>query len=264
MGAWGGLAIFDYDKFLLEIIPALKIGADHPLVKIEIDKINYHDRNLHRSPKFEGLESVIDSFDNKLIKTSIGKNFVFFEGVIIEEPQNFDYKNSMYWDYWDLVRLFELIVTRNCIEHITNFGLRNSCLNYFADTEDVMGKELINLLSTKGNYWRHSSGGWSEGIHGWLDKEETELFSLAVDKIKPQKDYLDDERLPKKIDALKMMVKEAARLNKGIIWGADLDILHSINWRNKELGSIVKITDEVKNCLSSIEEAEGETVIFLN
>jgi len=99
MGAWGGFAIFDYDKFVSEIIPALKTGADHPLVKIEIDKINYHDRNLHRSPKFKGLESVIETFDDKLSTTAIGKKFVFFDGTIIKEPQNFNYKNLTYWDY---------------------------------------------------------------------------------------------------------------------------------------------------------------------
>lgn len=262
MGAWGGLAIFNYDKFLTEIIPALKSGEDHPLVKSEIEKINSQDRNLSRSPKFQNLETIINTFNDELNITSIGNEFVFSEGKIIEKIENFDFQNSNYWDYWDLVRLVELIITRNCIEYVTNFGLKNNCLNLFSEIKDNVGMELINVLSTKGNYWRHSGGGWSEGIHGWLDKEETKLFSLVVDEIKPQKDYLDDERLPLRLNSLKLMIKEAARLDKGVIWGADLKILYSINWRNKNIGSIVKITNDVTNCLNSIKEVNGEVAIF--
>ena len=136
MGAWGGLVIFDYNKFIFEIIPAMRIGPKHPLVKMEVDRINYEDRNLGRSPQFQGLESIIARFDDELSVTSIGKEFVFAEGSMIKEPQTLGYYNKMYWDYWDFVRLFELLLTRNCIEYVTNFGLRNNCLNNFTEIEN--------------------------------------------------------------------------------------------------------------------------------
>jgi len=262
MGAWGGLVMFDYNKYSKVIIPAFYEGLSNPIIKKEIELLNYKNRNYHPVPSFKGIENVMNTFDSSFKKTSLTKKFIYFENKIVLNPKNFNYQKESYWSYENLVDLFEYVITRYCFLYTANFGLTTGILDSFIKSKDSASQELICRLSTNANFWQHSGGGWSEGIHGWLDVDETKLMSLAIDKIELHPNRESNEEWQTKIKTFKTIIREAAKRKMGILWGADLHVLYSIKWQNVKNGSIVKITDDIKNHLHLPTDGVGEVANF--
>ena len=88
--------------------------------------------------------------------------------------------------------LFERVLTRACIRPSRSrvgdtsrfFDDEQGCLSGDSGITDLSPEagELIDSLGQRARYWMHASGGYAEGIHGWLTAEEARrLHSLAAD-----------------------------------------------------------------------------------
>ncbi|WP_190232801.1 hypothetical protein [Streptomyces avicenniae] len=76
------------------------------------------------------------------------------------------------------------------------------------DDEDV--RTLLGWLENRGDAWRRAGPDGFEGIHGWLDPDESWLLAEALDGRPPPLAVLRD------------LARRAAADGRGVLWGLDL------------------------------------------
>lgn len=234
MGAWGGLCVFDHARFVSVVAPALRGGEDHPLIRESLAVLRTRDR--YARSDFRGLGRWALSCDSQLFGSSLGRDFLVCDGEIaVETP-----RAGTRWGYEDVVELFELLVTRYTISHYANFGLAfNAVTDLFP--EDFMleapTQALIGALDSVGRYWAVGSGGYGEGIQGWLDWSDTARLWLALSRRAPftaelhetYANYPDTAQRDRHLKRLAkfMEILELARVEgKGVLWARDLRLLY--------------------------------------
>jgi hypothetical protein len=113
---------------------------------------------------------------------SLGRAFFVCDGLLIAAPEP-GQSCTDHWGYEDVADLFERVLTRYTITHYTNLGLAFTAVWQLFPPElelDDGTRSLIEALDDRCRYWAPGTGGYGEGIRGWLDPEETELLALGL------------------------------------------------------------------------------------
>lgn len=172
----------------------------------------------------EGLAEAMRTFDETLTSSTLGRAFV--------DPRG--------WSHEALCALFERLVTRHCISHVANVGRAYRVT--WSLSRDVHGSSdeleaLVHALDGRAAFWTHGSGGFSEGIHGWLDTREATDFAGALRGVHPDPDESDDVVAhAARIARICAVAELASTLGRGLLWGADLDVLYD-RWRDYDGGA---------------------------
>ncbi|MCP5094704.1 MAG: hypothetical protein GY943_04040, partial [Chloroflexi bacterium] len=243
MGVWGGLCVFDYNLYLKSVVPAFQCGESHPFIQQISAKLA---QSGYEDARFQGLADVISHCNNSITTCNLAKEFQVVDGKV----QLATKQNPAQWGYESFIRLFEWAVTTQCVSHYTIFGLSVSHLgrNLFPKVMewDQLTLELIAQLDTRTQFWAHDSGGYGEGIQGWLDPEETELLALSLPALVPNTQQADAQNMLQKkvhtyhqIDGSKKPISHLEMLNRfgrllqiavdqgcGLLWGRDLDLFY--------------------------------------
>jgi len=241
MGAWGGLCIFDHTRYVELVVPALHAGEHHPRIQHTLTLMQRtHPRRLRRS--FQGLAHLASYCDPLLTTCSLGRSFFVCDGALTMQPDH-THPCTDRWTYEDVADLFECLVTRHTISHYTVLGLSfTSVQQVFPDVLDIdtTTRSLLDLLNGRARYWAASTGGYGEGIQGWLDPAETTLLACglaalgpgdALGALHPLLDYWSDDeseyaRHRKRITQFMLTLQQAAALRRGLLWGRDLRIFY--------------------------------------
>ncbi len=250
MGAYGGLCVFDHTKFLQTIVPELQAGETQPLVQAAIGWLNAQSTRDHYD--FARLADVIAHCSADMTSNTLSE-FCVADGVLHRSQAPFSISRQdaeAYWDYEDLCLLFETVLTAHCVPAFANFGLRKHSLRldlFYDDLKwDPLVYELITLLDTRSRYWAYGSGGYNEGIHGWLSADETQLLLLGLPDVAEFRDTATSETLfawsyqqslqngklknvaqwVAFMDWFRRIVSRAVDDNCGLLWGRDLHIFY--------------------------------------
>ncbi|MEO0538707.1 MAG: hypothetical protein AAF215_33220 [Cyanobacteria bacterium P01_A01_bin.123] len=234
MGCFGGVGCFDFQRWCNEIVPALKIGEATSIVAAEIAELRQQRR---WGVKFRGLGAVCMTFDHELCDSPLGRLFRVDEnGLFVEDHKPLGRTGG--WGYEELADLVEQLAS-TCITEVEVVGRTYRLpwlLQPLHDTDLTISKDLLLLahkLDTQGEFWTHGSGGYGEGIHGWLDPEETawlahlldQLFESAVWGQLPHDDYTINES-QSKLRQVQRVANLSTKAERGLLWGGDLEIFY--------------------------------------
>jgi hypothetical protein len=215
---------FDFDKFKSQIIPAFKEGESNSLIKKEVEFL-IKDSEIGLLPNepneafkhfFNGLKDVMETFDDMLINSKLGRKFAVLNGQIEYIDNYYCLPSSKHWGYEALCILFEYITIKHCSKYYINLGKQYS-LKDFIPNNDF---SILSKLDSGCNYFQHGNGGFGEGITGWLDTYETiSLFnSIKEFDLNLPKKNLTEVRIEEFIKLAEIAVNE----NLGILTGRDL------------------------------------------
>ena len=250
MGAWGGLCAFDYARYTQEVVPAFQSGEQHPLIQ---RTLALKQRAQPRRPvsAFHGLAQLSAHCDPLMTTCSLGRAFSVCDGSLIASPRPAQPCGDN-WDYEDVADLFERVLTRCAITHYTNLGLAFTAVWQLFPPElelDDVTRSLIDALDDRCNYWAPGTGGYGEGIRGWLDPEETELLALGLAaysspahampgggpaRIQPlfevcYESEAEYERHMTRITQFTTILQRARIGGHGVLWGRDLRLFYHDN-----------------------------------
>jgi hypothetical protein len=156
------------------------------------------------------------------------------------------------WDDWDelgdLQSLFEFALLRYCVgeRQWTGNATRPQFLLEFSYGEDdppplapAALAELVRLceeLDSNGGMWTHGSGGFCEGVHGWLSPARTRELLAGLSQLPLPSPDLNwsqvvaqtapngaaAERLYERVRLARMrQIAEVAAAARGVLWGND-------------------------------------------
>jgi hypothetical protein len=247
MGAWGGLCTFDYAGYIQQVVPAFRSGERHPIIQQALMLMRREPARKSTST-FQGLAQLAPYFDPLMTNCALGRMFSVCDGVLLPGPDP-DHSCIDRWDYEDLADLFERVLTRHTIGHYTVLGLSFTSVEYLLPPElelDDTTRLLIDLLDQRCLYWAAGTGGYGEGVRGWLDPEETQLLALGLaafssltaeaqsgahQRIHPLWLY-ESESEPAYahhvacIMRFMTILRQATALGYGVLWGRDLRLFY--------------------------------------
>ncbi|MCU0439791.1 MAG: hypothetical protein MUC49_18025 [Raineya sp.] len=204
MGVYACLYVFD-DKILYEEVKPLLQNANYKqLLNQYIDK-NLPNKTIQAETIWQSSLLLDDEFKNLQNNQNISKNV----------------------DYELLCSLFEHLIVSKCllrepVFRISKYSLKNSFIDKAKEFDWQQNSFAFEMLKKLDGpiFWTHSSGGYHEGIRGWIDHEEAALMLEDLNNVtfnpEYQKYYEDEEK------ALREFLEYAVNLNKGILNGGDL------------------------------------------
>lgn len=195
----------------------------------------FDDKILHEEikPLLQNLEykNLLDNylythFSNKNIQTEVVQQSSLF---LDDEFKNLECnqrlpKNMDYELYCSIFR--NLIISKCLLQEPTlrigKSSLKNRFIDKFRQSEWQPPSFAFEMLKKLDGpiFWTHNSGGYHEGIRGWIDATETALLLEDLDNLdfnREHQSYYDNEML-----ALRIFLEYAVNLNKGILNGGDL------------------------------------------
>jgi hypothetical protein len=221
MGSWGSLALFDEARYVREIVPALRAGDEHPLVAKCIS-----DHSLAPAPlRFLAAclrESQPDLYDGARACGSA------------------EFVN---WDQHVSAALFEALAM-NCISGWYYVGREYSPLGLLHDMKnfDPATEALVKRLNDSG--WSHGSGGFGEGVRGWLTVDQSQQLAQGLATMTCEYDLSEfaagDQYLisaqcqQRRIDGVRHTLEIAVARGLGVMWGVDMRLAYA------ELGSFYR------------------------
>lgn len=237
MGCLGGIGCFDFQRWCNEIVPALKIGEGTSVVAAAIAELQ---RRRRWGVTFRGLGSVCSTFDHELCESPLERFFradVDEKGLLVREREPL--YRTRGWGYEELAALIEQLAS-TCTTEVEVVGRTYRLpwlLRSLHDTDLELSKDLLFLadkLDLGGQFWTHGSGGFGEGIHGWLDPEETAWFTELLDQLfesvaweqLPQNDYIVNES-QSKLRQVQRVANASTKARRGLLWGGDLEIFYT-------------------------------------
>jgi len=210
MGAWGGLCEFDVRRFREVVVPAFRVGEHHPVIASAIALLE-----PTRHCRWAGLAAVMAEFDDDLTASSLGRTFTTPAG----------------WDYEDLFPLFEYVVTREAVRCYANLGRTGAYAPRVWDAyvdEDEEPSPLAGLLAEldpvsadEPSYWEHGSGGYGEGITGWLDAARSRELAARLPAPFAEDGLLLDRQI-----RFGAVARRAVDHDAGLLWGRDLGLFY--------------------------------------
>jgi hypothetical protein len=242
MGAWGGLCVFDYARYIQEVVPAFQSGEQHPLIQNTL-ALKQREHPQRPISAFQGLAQLGAYCDPLMTTCSLGRAFSVCDGGLIATPQS-GQPCADRWGYEDVADLFERVLTRYTITHYTILGLTFTAVRQVFPPElDDVTRSLIDALDDRCHYWAPGTGGYGEGIRGWLDPEETELlelelaaFSSAAPAWPPARIqrlfvacYESEEEYARhmgRITQFMTILGRARAVGHGVLWGRDLRLFY--------------------------------------
>lgn len=232
MGAWGGLCHFDDAAFRAQVPSAFAVGAGHPLIQQVLAEARL--ANPRRStPTFAGLGLLAPYYDDDLTDCALGRVFTVCDGALMPSHPPAA-RCADRWGYEELADLFERVVTRCALSRPTVLGLRFTALAQLFPVEltpDPLARELLARLDGRGRYWAHGTGGYGEGIHGWLDHGEAALLAGCLAPIAEallREHWSGDRTAAAEHHARSgqfcAALQDAVAGGRGVLWGRDLRI----------------------------------------
>ena len=244
MGAWGGLCVFDYASYTQQVVPAFQSGEQHPLIQQTLAL--WQQEHPPRST-FQGLAQLAICCDPLMTTCSLGHRFSFCDGVLMPHAQGGSGCADR-WGYEEAADLFERVLTGHTISHYAVLGLSFTAVRQLFPAElelDDTTQALLHLLDDRCRYWALGTGGYGEGIQGWLDPEEAELLALGlapfssatqtpsneVTQLRRLFEYCVDSgseytRHLAHITQFMTTLQQAIALRRGVLWGRDLRLFY--------------------------------------
>lgn len=223
MGALSNIIAFDFKKFDQEIRPALFEGETNELIKSEIQIRNAVMLELGAaSPiNYENLSSVMRLFNEDLTHCRYDKYFAVDAQHIYQTTLSNRYPYKGCWTYEDLAFLFESLVIRHCAKYFLSVGKVYRLENVIEANENRT-QALIDKWDQGSSIWSHGSGGFAEGIAGWINEQEVkELHELSAHiQIIRGLPYPNDSAL----NSIKGLLEICASENLGLLYGNDLQL----------------------------------------
>ncbi len=243
MGVWGGICAFDEQRFREVVAPALRTGQEHPMIAGSLELLWAQGLGLANAAgevdlvdqpfppcRYEGLAAVTAHIDDTFTTCDLGRDFWVVDGMLTgpDEPQD-----KLRWDYWALADLVEWVITREALRAWAHLGLGGGSpwrvFDYHVpdpDEQTEPGSEwsklqdLLVCLDTGSGYWVHGSGGFGEGICGWLNSAQTcELATLLPRPVTGS----SDERVQERIWTV---LEWSIDRGLGLLWGRDLRLFY--------------------------------------
>jgi hypothetical protein len=169
---------------------------------------------------------------------------------VVSASRSQNYLCTDRWGYEDVVDLFERVLTCYTITHYTILGLAFTAVWQLFPSElglDEQTHRLIEMLDDGCEYWAAGTGGYGEGIRGWLDPNETEQLLLALAAFASSKDApsgSDEPRIEplflycgeseeeyarhsRRLRQFMTILQQACTLGQGVLWGRDLRLFYS-------------------------------------
>lgn len=215
---WGGVCEFDERRFREVVVPALRAGEHHPVVRRAVELM--FDSAREERCRFEGLAEVVTLVGESFTDCALGRDF------------------DVGWTYWDLVTLFEWVVTRETVVSFANLGSAGRNIwylyreldepTYFRDHPAGTPQPRLQALLTRLDlgkgpepcYWQ--SGATGEGICGWLDAGQTrELAEVMPAPDTGVESFVRDRR-----HRFQAVRDRAVRHGNGLLWGRGLSLFH--------------------------------------
>ena len=248
MGAWGGLCVFDYDRYTQTVLPAFQNGELHPFIQQTL-MLKQHHHPQHPGSAFRGLAHLVAACDPVMTSCSLGRTFSVCDGVVSASLSQ-NQPCSDRWGYEDVADLFERVLTRYTITQYTILGLAFTAVRQLFPSElglDDRTQTLIELLDNRCEYWAAGTGGYGEGIRGWLSPQETERLLLGVAAFASPSDALVGSERPhiqplfvhcseseqeyaghmRRLRQFMMILQQARAEGHGVLWGRDLRLFYS-------------------------------------
>jgi hypothetical protein len=211
MGAWGGLCLFDEAALRARVEPALRAGVDAPLLQPFFDE----------RTRYAVLAPAL---------TAIAPGL---RAPIAPWPATDTHE--------DLLHLFERVVTAHCIPQCVVFGRVVHRIGDLFPAEldwDACVTDALTQLDESARCWMHGSGGFGEGIHGWLSAESTELLALGLTQRPPEhavraaflERWGDAERADLSVQLHRVAlawIDTAVERALGLLWGRDLNLFYA-------------------------------------
>jgi hypothetical protein len=195
------------------------------------------------------LEQLVAACDPLMTTCDFGRAFSVCDG-IISVSRSLDHSCADRWDYEDVADLFERVLTRYTITHYTILGLAFAAVRQLFPAElglDELTYELIEQLDNRCEYWAAGTGGYGEGIRGWLDPRETGDLYLGLAAFASLGDAQSESDSPRieplflycgesegeyaqhmrRIRQFMMLLQQARLLGLGVLWGRDLRLFYS-------------------------------------
>jgi hypothetical protein len=228
MGAWDGLCSFDDVAFRAQVLPAFAAGEDHPLIQQVLAEARLA-APRRRAPAFQGLAQLAPHYEAEMTACVLGRAFAFCNGILVQPPKPAPHCAER-WGYEELADLFERAVTRSALGQPTVLGLRFTSLGQLFPAEltpDPLACELLALLDGRSRYWAHGTGGYGEGIQGWLDSEEAALLADCLAPIAEAMllEHWSGEQAATaqhgaRIGQFIAALRQAVASGRGVLWGA--------------------------------------------
>jgi hypothetical protein len=248
MGAWGGLCVFDYSRYTQAVVPAFQTGELHPFIQQTL-RLKQHHHPQHPGSAFGGLAHLVAACDPMMSTCSLGRTFYVCDGVFSTSRSQHQ-PCSDRWGYEEVADLFERVLTRYTITHYTILGLSFTAVRQLFPSElglDDHTQTLIELLDNRCEYWAAGTGGYGEGVRGWLDPNETERLLLGLAAVaSPTDALLGSDRLHiqplfvycgeskeeyarhmRRLRQFMTILQQARVLGHGVLWGRDLRLFYS-------------------------------------
>jgi hypothetical protein len=245
MGAWGGFCVFDYASYTQQVVPAFRSGEQHPLIQ---QTLALWQQDHPRRSTFQGLAQLASYCDALMTTCSLGHQFLVCDGVLMPHSHG-EARCADRWGYEDVADLFERVLTRHTISHYTVLGLSFTAVRQLFPSEldlDDTTRTLLDLLDNRCSYWALGTGGYGEGIQGWLDPEEAELLAIGLaafpsargtpsssetTRILPLFEYCFESapeyaRHLAHITQFMAALEQAIALGRGVLWGRDLHLFY--------------------------------------
>lgn len=217
MGALSNIIAFDFKKFRDEIIPAFMEGENNELIKREIE---IHNNNFGSMPKFENLHLVMQLFNNELTACKYEKRFAADAKKVYEIERKFQRPNNRCWTYESLAYLFESIVIRYCSKYFLSIGKTYS-LNLIG-SDNINTQHLIDKWSKGSLVWNHGTGGFAEGISGWLNEYEAKELYENFSQVNLKYNYYNSNG--DILGSINSLLEICSKENLGVLYGNDLEI----------------------------------------
>lgn len=247
MGAWGGLCVFDHSQYIQVVLPAFQAGEAHPLIQQALLRRQQHPRNP--AIAFRGLAQLAAACDRMMLSCTLGRTFSVCDGVLTLAGSQSQSCGDR-WGYEEVADLFERVITRSAITHYAILGLAFTAVRQLLPPElglDDDTQMLIELLDDRCAYWAAGTGGYGEGLRGWLDPQETERLLVGLATLAPAIEapagqgqpriqslleyYRESEeeyaRHMSRLRLFLMILHRARTLERGVLWGRDLQLFYS-------------------------------------
>lgn len=239
MGAWGGLCIFDHTRYVSVVTPALRAGESDPLIRRTLAR---RSQTRVLQPAYRGLARVMAQCDPDLTACALGRDFLVCDGVLVATAKRTAGCLDL-WGYEHAADLFERVVTRETVSRYAVLGLSFYAVRQLLPEDalaDPRARTLIEQLDDRCKYWAVGTGGYGEGIRGWLDPTETGRLAEAlrgsdlpgVDSLTERiRAYCGDSGTDAEIHLTRIrqfraVLTLAQAEGRGVLWGRDLRLFH--------------------------------------
>jgi hypothetical protein len=217
MGALSNIIAFDFRKFEDEVIPSFREGENSNIIRSEIELLR--SKSINSVSDFPNLAQIIDLFDDDLTTCKYDKCFAADSQGIYQTTRKFELPHRNCWSYEDLTILFECVVLRNCPKYFLSLG-KIYQLDSIIYSNDSEVQELIQKWDKGSKVWNHGSGGFAEGISGWINPDEVKRLYQQRAKI----EFRFEEYFPKNsiLRSIFELLKISSDEDLGILYGNDL------------------------------------------